>query len=164
VDLTRTSLSTRFIPSLVVIGQRELQELRGYASPERLLLSSGAPILVIPSGRKSECIGSKILVGWNASREAPRAVQPAFIGGAVHFLSLTLNYATSGAVAVLVMSISNQDKKLCTFDDLLRVVRALVGGPVAGKPCQNSPANFGRRQTADAAIEQGLKLLPLDGK
>jgi hypothetical protein len=163
VDLTSTSLSTRFIPNLVVIGQRELQELRGYASPERLLLSSGAPILVIPSGRKSECIGSKILVGWNASREARRAVQSAFIGGAVHFLSLTLNYATSGAVAVLVMSISNQDK-LCTFDDLLRVVRALVGGPVAGKPCQNSPANFGRRQTADAVIEQGLELLPLDGK
>jgi hypothetical protein len=60
--------------------------------------------------------------------------------------------------------LTSQDKKLCTFDDLLRVVRALVGGPIAGKLCQNSPANFGRRQTADAAIEQGLELLPLDGK
>jgi hypothetical protein len=94
----------------VVIDQRELQELRCYASPEKLLLSSGAPILVIPSGCKSECIGSKILVGWNASREARRAVQPAFISGAVHFLSLTLNYATSGAVAVMVMSISKRKR------------------------------------------------------
>jgi nucleotide-binding universal stress UspA family protein len=48
--------------------------LNGYASPEKLLLSSGAPILVIPSGWKSESIGNKILVGWNASREARRAL------------------------------------------------------------------------------------------
>jgi nucleotide-binding universal stress UspA family protein len=72
-DLTLNSLHS----DLVVIGQRELQELRGYASPEKLLLSSGAPILVIPSGWKSESIGNKILVGWNASREARRAVADA---------------------------------------------------------------------------------------
>jgi nucleotide-binding universal stress UspA family protein len=62
---------------LVVIGQRELHELPGYLSPERLLLASGAPILVVPSGWKSEPIGRKILVGWNASREARRAVADA---------------------------------------------------------------------------------------
>jgi len=72
-DITLSSLHS----DLVVIGQRELQELRGYASPERLLLSSGAPILVIPSGWKSESIGNKILVGWNASRQARRAVADA---------------------------------------------------------------------------------------
>ncbi len=62
---------------LVVIGQRELHELSGYSSPERLLLASGAPILVVPSGWKSEPIGKKILVGWNASREARCAVSDA---------------------------------------------------------------------------------------
>jgi nucleotide-binding universal stress UspA family protein len=62
---------------LVVIGQRELHELPGYLSPERLLLASGAPILVVPSGWKSGPIGKKILVGWNASREARRAVSDA---------------------------------------------------------------------------------------
>ena len=72
-DLTLSSLHS----DLVVTGQRELQELKGYASPEKLLLSSGAPILVIPSGWKSESIGNKILVGWNASREARRAVADA---------------------------------------------------------------------------------------
>jgi hypothetical protein len=65
----------------VVIGQRELQELKGYASPEKLLLASGSPILVIPSGWKSESIGNKILVGWNASREARRAVADALPNG-----------------------------------------------------------------------------------
>jgi nucleotide-binding universal stress UspA family protein len=72
-DLTLNSLHS----DLVVIGQRELQELKGYASPEKLLLSSGAPILIIPGGWKSESIGNKILVGWNASREARRAVADA---------------------------------------------------------------------------------------
>src|ERR1700682_6259759 len=72
-DLILSSLHS----DLVVIGQRELQELPGYLSPERLLLASGAPILVVPSGWKSEPIGNKILVGWNASREARRAVADA---------------------------------------------------------------------------------------
>src|ERR1700732_525201 len=72
-DLTLSSLHS----DLVVIGQRELQELDGYSSPEKLLLASGAPILVIPIGWKSESVGSKILVGWNASREARRAVADA---------------------------------------------------------------------------------------
>jgi nucleotide-binding universal stress UspA family protein len=72
-DLTLCSLHS----DLVVIGQRELQELKGYASPEKLLLASGAPILVMPSGWKSEPIGNNILIGWNASREARRAVADA---------------------------------------------------------------------------------------
>jgi nucleotide-binding universal stress UspA family protein len=62
---------------LVVIGQHELHELAGYLSPERLLLASGAPILLVPSGWKSKPIGNNILVGWNASREARRAVADA---------------------------------------------------------------------------------------
>jgi nucleotide-binding universal stress UspA family protein len=62
---------------LVVIGQRELHDLPGYLSPEKLLLASGAPILVIPSGWESRPIGKQILVGWNASREARRAVADA---------------------------------------------------------------------------------------
>jgi nucleotide-binding universal stress UspA family protein len=72
-DITLSSLHS----DLVVIGQRELQELRGYASPEKLLLSSGAPILVLPSDWKSGSIGKNILVAWNASREARRAVADA---------------------------------------------------------------------------------------
>src|ERR1700694_1316314 len=72
-DLILSSLHS----DLVVIGQRELHELPGYVSPERLLLASGAPILVVPSGWKSEPIGNNILVGWNASREARRAVADA---------------------------------------------------------------------------------------
>lgn len=63
---------------LVVVGQRELQEMpTTYPFPEKLLLGSGVPILVVPSGWKSEPIGKKILVGWNASREARHALADA---------------------------------------------------------------------------------------
>jgi nucleotide-binding universal stress UspA family protein len=72
-DLTLCSLHS----DLVVVGQRELHELPGYFSPETLLLASGAPILVLPSDLKSEFVGKTILVGWNASREARRAVRDA---------------------------------------------------------------------------------------
>jgi nucleotide-binding universal stress UspA family protein len=72
-DLILSSLHS----DLVVIGQRELHELPGYWSPERLLLASGAPILVVSSDWKSEPASKKILVGWNASREARRAIADA---------------------------------------------------------------------------------------
>src|ERR1700732_3124858 len=44
-DLILSSLHS----DLVVIGRRELHELPAYRAPERLLLASGAPILVVPS-------------------------------------------------------------------------------------------------------------------
>ena|SRR5258708_17816861 len=84
-DLILSSLHS----DLVVIGQRELYELAGYLSPEKILLASGTPILVIPSGWKSEPIGKRILVGWNASREARRAVADA-LPFLVTALSVTL--------------------------------------------------------------------------
>jgi nucleotide-binding universal stress UspA family protein len=72
-DLLLASLHS----DLVVIGQHELHDLPGYASPEKLLLASGSPILVVPTGWNSKTIGNRILIGWNASREARRAVADA---------------------------------------------------------------------------------------
>jgi nucleotide-binding universal stress UspA family protein len=43
-------------------------------SPERILLASGVPLLVVPNAWDGETIGSRILVGWNATREARRAI------------------------------------------------------------------------------------------
>jgi nucleotide-binding universal stress UspA family protein len=40
-------------------------------------MASGVPVLIIPDGWKSETIGNNILVGWNASREARRAMADA---------------------------------------------------------------------------------------
>ncbi|MGE0854233.1 MAG: universal stress protein [Hyphomicrobiaceae bacterium] len=42
--------------------------------PEWLALDSGRPVLVVPKSGDIEPIGGRILVGWNNSREAARAV------------------------------------------------------------------------------------------
>jgi nucleotide-binding universal stress UspA family protein len=62
---------------LLVIGHPDPPGLPRGWSPERLLMASGVPVLIIPDGWKSEMIGTNILVGWNASREARRAMADA---------------------------------------------------------------------------------------
>jgi nucleotide-binding universal stress UspA family protein len=44
--------------------------------PERLVMSTGVPVLVLPPGA-SASLGRTILVGWNGSREATRAAHEA---------------------------------------------------------------------------------------
>ncbi len=48
---------------------------RGLA--DHLALSSGRPVLVIPTGGASGVIGENVVVAWNAKREAVRAVSDA---------------------------------------------------------------------------------------
>ena len=40
---------------------------------ERLILESGRPVLIIPNMGKYDSVGTKVLIGWNATREALRA-------------------------------------------------------------------------------------------
>jgi len=61
---------------LVVIGQQEegaitfeQQDLAG-----RLLLESGRPVLLVPHFGTFKTVGNNVLIAWNASREAARAV------------------------------------------------------------------------------------------
>jgi len=65
---------------LTILGQRdpdddEMALIR--PRPERVTLASGRPILVVPYAGKFETIGRCVLVAWNASREAARAVADA---------------------------------------------------------------------------------------
>lgn len=41
---------------------------------DRVVMQSGRPVLIVPNGRPSAQIGSRILVAWNGRREAARAV------------------------------------------------------------------------------------------
>lgn len=45
--------------------------------PEQVALASGRPILVVPYAGNFENVGRRVLVGWDASREAARAVHDA---------------------------------------------------------------------------------------
>ena len=45
--------------------------------PELLALASGRPILAVPYAGQFETVGRRVLIGWNATREATRAVNDA---------------------------------------------------------------------------------------
>lgn len=45
--------------------------------PDRLLRTSGVPILIVPDTKVVAGVGDRVLVAWNASREARRAITDA---------------------------------------------------------------------------------------
>ncbi|MBL6457365.1 universal stress protein [Belnapia sp. T6] len=64
---------------LTVIGQADPSGslASSNAAVEATLFSSGRPVLVVPYAGRFESLGKRVLVGWNAGREAARAVQDA---------------------------------------------------------------------------------------
>jgi nucleotide-binding universal stress UspA family protein len=61
---------------LLVIGQKNEDWTSGVAKDfeQRALLAVGRPVLVVPYAYERKPIGRRILIAWNASREAARAV------------------------------------------------------------------------------------------
>lgn len=65
---------------LIVLGQLDPEDARAGVNsppPEDIALSVGRPTLVIPYAGSYRPIGQRILVAWDASREATRAVNDA---------------------------------------------------------------------------------------
>jgi len=64
---------------LTVIGQPNASEGVGVEPDfaERVLLAAGRPVLVIPYAGDFPGLGERVLIAWNASREATRAVTDA---------------------------------------------------------------------------------------
>jgi nucleotide-binding universal stress UspA family protein len=64
---------------LVILGQLDPDHLppEGRQLVEDVLMNSGRPMLVIPYVGRFETFGTKILVGWNNSRESARALNDA---------------------------------------------------------------------------------------
>ena len=61
---------------LVVVAQRQAEENFAPDLADRLIMASGVPVLMLPPPAATE-LGGRILVGWNGSREATRAVHEA---------------------------------------------------------------------------------------
>ena len=61
---------------LLILGQ-DAPENDNMGLLEAALFDSGRPVLAIPYAGNFESIGQRVLVGWNASREASRAVHDA---------------------------------------------------------------------------------------
>jgi nucleotide-binding universal stress UspA family protein len=62
---------------LMIVGNPYSHGLPDELSVEKLLLASGGPLLIVPNDWQGEMIGSRILIGWNATRQARRAVDDA---------------------------------------------------------------------------------------
>lgn len=61
---------------LVVLNQTDPDEGRSHFT-DTMMLSVGRPVLLVPYVGQLDCIGDRILVCWNASHEAARAVTDA---------------------------------------------------------------------------------------
>jgi nucleotide-binding universal stress UspA family protein len=81
---------------LVIAGQRDPSGREGLEDPhmpDHLILGVGRPVLVIPHAGEHPRIGERVLVAWDASRLATRAVNDAIplMTGAKHVVVLAVN-------------------------------------------------------------------------
>jgi len=73
----RSVILNSLYADLVVVGQTEPHGLPQHWLPDHLLLASGVPMLVVPNAWASDKIGERIVIAWNASKEARRATTDA---------------------------------------------------------------------------------------
>jgi nucleotide-binding universal stress UspA family protein len=63
---------------LAILGQLDPESGEPDAiRPEQVTLASGRPILIVPYAGNFPSLGRRVLIGWNATREAARAVNDA---------------------------------------------------------------------------------------
>lgn len=73
----RVGLHSRYA-DLSIIGQPDHSEpVPSAPEPEDVVMATGAPVLIIPHGGSPGDFGERIMVAWNGSREAARAVRDA---------------------------------------------------------------------------------------
>lgn len=61
---------------LIIVGQRDSTfDFSGVLDvPERIVMESGRPVLVVPKVGRFKSIGKRVTIAWNSRREAARAV------------------------------------------------------------------------------------------
>ena len=64
---------------LVIVGQTDFSDNSNTSKdfPAQLVLAAGRPVLILPYAGSFLSLGSRILIAWNASREATRAITDA---------------------------------------------------------------------------------------
>lgn len=69
-----------YCKDLVIVGQTERGSRKGdidYELPERVVLGSGRPVLIVPYAGEFADVGGRVMVAWKAGRESTRAVNDA---------------------------------------------------------------------------------------
>jgi len=64
------------VSDLVVVGQTEDEAAASVPPdfPQRVVLGAGVPVLVVPYAGRFDTVGRRVLVAWDGSREAARAL------------------------------------------------------------------------------------------
>lgn len=88
---------------VAVVGQSDPAGENGGTDleiPDRLILSLGRPVLVIPAAGEFPVIGHRVMVAWDAGRPATRAVNDAlpFLERARHVSVIAVNPTEAGEV------------------------------------------------------------------
>jgi nucleotide-binding universal stress UspA family protein len=88
------------LADLVIAGQPDPKDPESFIAEqfvEHIVLSAGRPVLLVPSAGSFKTIGRHVLIAWDGSREATRAIHDAmpFLAHAANVTLLTVN-ATRG--------------------------------------------------------------------
>ena len=60
---------------LLIVGQPDPDEISPFVGiPDEVIMAAGRPVLVVPYIGTHERTGKRVIIAWNASREAARAV------------------------------------------------------------------------------------------
>jgi len=91
---------------LVIVGQTDFSDKSNMSKdfPAQLALAAGRPVLILPYAGSFLSIGSRILIAWNASREATRAITDALPllkrADSVNLIAISPKRDTQGRIAV----------------------------------------------------------------
>lgn len=92
--ISALSLQARYV-DLIILGQWNPEDPQSIGSglANHVVLESGRPVLIIPYSGIQKPLGKRIIIGWNASREAVRAVNDALplLQGAVKVDVVAIN-------------------------------------------------------------------------
>jgi nucleotide-binding universal stress UspA family protein len=63
---------------LLILGQKNPEDGNAFGDfPDSIILTVGCPVLIVPYATNIESVGSRVMVGWDASAQAARAVNDA---------------------------------------------------------------------------------------
>jgi nucleotide-binding universal stress UspA family protein len=112
--------------------------------PEHVTLASGRPILVVPYAGRFETVGRRVLIGWNATREATRAVNDAMplLAAAEVVTVLTID-AREGPDAHGELPGADISLHLARHDVKAEVERTVSAGIPAGEVLLSRAADLG---------------------
>ncbi len=142
-DVTEGVVAMARLHDLVVLGQPDPDAPANGAQPGEIVLSSGRPTLLVPYAGEVSELGRHILVAWNGTREAARALHDAM-------------FLIDGAEMVTVLEIDPPDAG--SGDPELRAARVVAALARRGVAAKAETAVAGDAPIADIILSTAADL------